>query len=72
MDFTKKTASCPNRSLPRAPNRADARSIPIIALTAGAFHEDAQRGMRAGLNAHLSKSMQPGLPFETLERLIKA
>lgn len=66
------TASCPNHSLPRALNRADAHSIPIIALTAGAFHEDAQRGMRAGLNAHLSKSMQPGLPFETLERLIKA
>ena len=53
-------------------NRADAQSIPIIALTAGAFHEDAQRGMRAGLNAPLSKPMQPGLPFETLERLVKA
>ena len=44
-----KTASCPNRSLPRAPNRADAQSIPIIALTAGAFHEAAQRGMRAAV-----------------------
>lgn len=66
------TASCPNHALPRALNRADAQSIPIIALTAGAFHEDAQRGMQAGLNAPLSKPMQPGLPFETLERLIKA
>lgn len=66
------TASCPNHSLPRALNRADAQSIPIIALTAGAFHEDVQRGMQAGLNAHLSKPIQPELPFETLERLVKA
>ena len=66
------TASCPNHALPRALNRADAQSIPIIALTAGAFHEDAQRGMRAGLNAPLSKTIQPELLFETLERLIKA
>lgn len=66
------TASCPNHALPRALNRADAQSIPIIALTAGAFHEDAQRGMRAGLNAHLSKPIQPELLFETLERLVKA
>ena len=56
----------------RAMDRADAKSIPIIALTANAFDEDVQRSMQAGLNAHLSKPIQPEMLFETLESLIKA
>ena len=55
----------------RAMERVDAKSIPIIALTANAFDEDVQRSMQAGLNAHLSKPVQPELLFETLESLIK-
>ena len=54
----------------RATNRADAATIPIIALTANAFDEDAQRSMQAGLNAHLSKPVEPDLLFETLEELL--
>ena len=56
----------------RAMDRADAQSIPIIALTANAFDEDVQHSMQAGLNAHLSKPIQPELLFETLESLIRA
>ncbi len=56
----------------RAMDRADAAAIPIIALTANAFDEDVQRSMQAGLNAHLSKPVQPELLFETLASLIKA
>ncbi|MBR0474275.1 MAG: response regulator [Erysipelotrichaceae bacterium] len=55
----------------RAMERSDAASTPIIALTANAFDEDVQRSMQAGLNAHLSKPVQPELLFETLESLIK-
>lgn len=36
----------------RAMNRSDAKSIPVIALTADAFDEDVQHSMQAGLNAH--------------------
>jgi CheY-like chemotaxis protein len=54
----------------RAMDREDAKQIPIIALTANAFDEDVQRSMQAGLNAHLSKPVQPELLFETLEQLI--
>ncbi len=54
----------------RAMDRADAGTIPIIALTANAFDEDVQRSMQAGLNAHLSKPVQPDILFETLERYI--
>jgi CheY-like chemotaxis protein len=56
----------------RAMNRADSKSIPIIALTANAFDEDVQRSMQAGLNAHLSKPVEPEALYETLESLIKA
>lgn len=54
----------------RAMERADARTIPIIALTANAFDEDVQRSLQAGLNAHLSKPVEPELLFKTLESLI--
>ena len=55
------------RSLPRD----DAKTVPIIALTANAFDEDVQRSMQAGLNAHLSKPVEPEALFETLENLIR-
>ncbi len=55
----------------RAIDREDAGSIPIIALTANAFDEDVQRSMQAGLNAHLSKPVQPEVLYETLESLIQ-
>ena len=54
----------------RAMDREDAKNIPIIALTANAFDEDVQRSLQAGLNAHLSKPVQPDILFETLENLI--
>ena len=55
----------------RAMDRPDAKEIPIIALTANAFDEDVQRSLQAGLNAHLTKPVQPESLFETLESLIK-
>ncbi len=55
----------------RALNRPDAKKIPIIALTANAFDEDVQRSLQAGLNAHLSKPVNPDILFETLETMIK-
>ena len=52
-------------------DRSDAKEIPIIALTANAFDEDVQRSLQAGLNAHLSKPVQPEALYETLESLIR-
>ena len=56
----------------RAADRPDAQIIPIIALTANAFDEDVQRSLQAGLNAHLSKPVEPENLYSTLESLIKA
>ena len=55
----------------RAMDREDAGTIPIIALTANAFDEDVQRSMQAGLNAHLSKPVEPEALFDTLEGMIR-
>ncbi len=55
----------------RALDRKDAKKVPIIALTANAFDEDVQRSLQAGLNAHLSKPVEPEVLFETLENMIK-
>ena len=55
----------------RASGREDAETIPVVALTANAFDEDVQRSMQAGLNAHLSKPVEPEALFDTLETLIR-
>ena len=52
-------------------DRPDAKTVPIVALTANAFDEDVQRSMQAGLNAHLSKPVEPENLFATLESLIR-
>lgn len=41
----------------RALKRPDARTIPIIAVTANAFKEDAEKCIKAGMNAHLAKPL---------------
>ena len=54
----------------RAMDRPDAAKIPIIALTANAFDEDVQRSLQVGLNAHLSKPVDPDKLFSVLEKMI--
>ena len=64
MDGLEATASI------RALDRPDAGTIPIIALTANAFDEDVQRSLQVGMNAHLSKPVEPENLYQTLEELI--
>jgi CheY-like chemotaxis protein len=54
----------------RTLNRPDAKAIPIIALTANAFDEDVQRSLQVGMDAHLSKPVDPEHLYQTLEELI--
>ena len=54
----------------RALDRPDAKTLPIIALTANAFDEDVQRSLQCGMNAHLTKPVEPEHLFKTLGELI--
>ena len=50
----------------RMQDRPDARSIPIIAMTANAFAEDVQASLDAGMNGHLSKPIVMGDVVKTI------
>ena len=54
----------------RASKKEDAKKIPIIALTANAFDEDVKRSLQAGMDAHLSKPVEPQHLYDTLKALI--
>lgn len=43
----------------RSCERADARLVPIVAMTANAFSEDVERARAAGMNAHIAKPIDP-------------
>lgn len=44
----------------------DARTIPIIAMTANAFDDDIEKSKAAGMNAHLAKPIEPERMYQTL------
>lgn len=44
----------------------DARTIPIIAMTANAFDDDIEKSKAAGMNAHLAKPIEPERLYQTL------
>ncbi len=52
-------------------DRPDARSVPIIAMTANAFVEDVKNSLEAGMNAHISKPLDMDRVFSTIEGLLR-
>ena len=54
----------------RATDHADARRIPIIAVSANALDEDVQRSLQAGMDAHLTKPVDADRLFTVLAELI--
>ena len=55
----------------RALDRNDAKTVPIIAMTANAFEEDARKCLDAGMNAHLAKPLDIQKLVEVLARCVR-
>lgn len=56
----------------RSLERSDAKRIPIIALSANAFEEDAKAAKAAGMNEHLAKPVDIEKMLKTISYLVKA
>ena len=55
----------------RALDRADARTVPIIAMSANAFEEDVEKSLAVGMNAHLAKPINLAELTKTLGAFAK-
>lgn len=55
----------------RAMDRPDAKTIPIIAVTANAFAEDIAATTAAGMDSHVSKPIDFEFLYKVLEKLIR-
>ena len=52
-------------------DRPDAATVPIIALTANAFAADKKRSIKAGMNDHLAKPIDPQKLYELLGQFLQ-
>lgn len=55
----------------RSLNRIDAKTVPIIAMSANAFTEDVEKSLAAGMNAHLSKPIEINYFYRVIASNIK-
>jgi len=55
----------------RGLNRPDAKSVPILAMTADAFTDDVQKCIDAGMNGHIAKPIDPEMMYDALKKWMK-
>ena len=55
----------------RALNRKDAKTVPIVAMTANAFEEDKENALKAGMDDHLAKPLDIPKLLATLKKYLK-
>ncbi len=59
------------KAIRSAVGREDARTVPIIAMTANAFAEDVQASLEAGMNAHIAKPFVMDEVIKTISANLK-
>lgn len=55
----------------RSLKRKDAKKVPIIAMTADAFQDDVQKCLKVGMNAHLSKPIDPEKMYQLIAEYLR-
>ena len=55
----------------RRSGHPQARTIPIVAMTANAFTEDIQASLKAGMDAHVAKPVNMAVLEDTLRGILK-
>jgi CheY-like chemotaxis protein len=55
----------------RVMDKADAKTIPILAMTANAFQDDIKQSLEAGMNAHLMKPLDEKKLRETIQEVMQ-
>jgi CheY-like chemotaxis protein len=55
----------------RSLRRADAGSVPIIAMTADAFADDVRKCFAAGMNGHIAKPVDPSRLYAVLSEVLE-
>ena len=55
----------------RCLNRTDAADVPIVATSANAFAEDVKRSLASGMNAHVSKPIDPAKLAKVLAKVMR-
>ncbi|MDR0388800.1 MAG: PAS domain-containing protein, partial [Spirochaetaceae bacterium] len=50
--------------------RSDAKTVPIVAVTANAFKDDIEKAMQQGMNAHLAKPMEASKLIDVTFKLL--
>lgn len=52
-------------------DHADAKTIPIVAMTANAFEEDVQRARSVGMDEYLTKPVEPDTVYKVLWKILR-
>ena len=52
-------------------DRADAKTIPIVAMTANAFEEDVQHARAVGMDEYLTKPVEPDTVYKVLWKILR-
>lgn len=56
----------------RALDRTDAKTVPILAMSANAYPEDMERSIQSGMNGHIAKPVIPAMLYNAIDKAVNS